>query len=119
DFDYSIGIDPDGYHVRVGGTDVESAIREPRISAAVSRVARITPVRSHLTELFRRVIDSSQKPGVITEGRDITTVVAPDAAVRILLTASEAARMARRSAEITGQTAQQTAEQLTARDAQD
>jgi cytidylate kinase len=119
DFDYAIGIDPDDYYVRVGGTDVTHAIREPRISAVVSHVARIPEVRAFLVELFRGVIASTQKPGIITEGRDITTVVAPDGQVRILLTASEEARMARRSAEVTGQSAKLVGEQLSARDAQD
>lgn len=119
DFDFSIGIEPDNYFVRVGETDVEAAIREPRISAVVSSVARVLPVRAYLVGLFRHVIETSPKAGVITEGRDITTVVCPDAPVRILLTASEEARMARRSAEITGQSAQEVAKQLSSRDAQD
>ncbi|AWB88953.1 (d)CMP kinase [Salinibacterium hongtaonis] len=119
DFDYAIGIDPDNYFVRVGGIDVEEAIREPRISAIVSSVARILPVRAYLVELFRHVIETSDTPGIITEGRDITTVVCPDAPVRILLTASEEARMARRSAEISGQSAADVAKNLLSRDAQD
>jgi cytidylate kinase len=118
-FDYSIGVDPDHYFVRVGDTDVTEAIREPRISAVVSHVARVPEVRARLVELFRSVIASSVRPGIITEGRDITTVVAPTAGVRILLTASEEARMARRSAEVTGQSAKLVGEQLSARDAQD
>ncbi len=119
DFDYAIGVDPDDYFVRVGGQDVTEAIRDPRVSAAVSRVARVPAVRTHLTALFREVIARGDRPGVITEGRDITTVVAPDAEVRILLTASEEARIARRSAEVTGQSAQLVGQQLSARDAQD
>ena len=59
------------------------------------------------------------KPGIIVEGRDITTVVAPDAPVRILLTATEEARMARRSAELSTESAAKTAQQLSSRDAQD
>ncbi len=119
DFDYEIGVDPDNYFVRVGEADVTNAIREPRVSAVVSSIARVPAVRAHLTRLFRDVIAGGQRPGVITEGRDITTVVAPDAQVRILLTASEEARMARRSAEVTGQSAQLVGQQLSARDAQD
>ena len=65
------------------------------------------------------MITASTKPGIIIEGRDITTVVAPDASVRILLTASEQARMARRSAEITGVSADAVGLQLSSRDAQD
>jgi cytidylate kinase len=119
DFDYQIGTDPDHYFVRVGQTNVTHAIREPRVTAVVSAVARIPQVRAHLTRLFRGVIAASERPGIITEGRDITTVVAVDADVRILLTASEEARMARRSAEVPGQSAQSVGEQLSARDAQD
>jgi cytidylate kinase len=118
-FEYEIGVDPDHYFVRVGKTDVADAIRDPRVSAVVSNVARIPAVRAHLTALFREVIAHGDRPGVITEGRDITTVVAPEAQVRILLTASEEARMARRSAEVTGQSAQLVGQQLSARDAQD
>ncbi|HXD61043.1 MAG TPA: (d)CMP kinase [Lacisediminihabitans sp.] len=118
-FDYRIGVDPDDYFVRVGAADVTEAIRDPRVSAVVSSIARVPAVRAHLTALFRDVIANGSKPGVITEGRDITTVVAPDADVRILLTASEEARMARRSAEVTGQSAQLVGQQLSARDAQD
>ncbi|MCU1545356.1 MAG: cmk [Homoserinimonas sp.] len=118
-FTYRLGVDPDNYFVRVGETDVETAIREPRVSAVVSHIARVLPVRAHLVELFRRTIAATTKPGIITEGRDITTVVSPDAQVRILLTASEEARMGRRAAEVSGQSAEDVAKQLTARDAQD
>ncbi len=76
-------------------------------------------MRVHLVGLFRRVIESSIKPGIIVEGRDITTVVAPDARVRILLTASPEARMSRRSAELTGVFAETAGQQITARDVQD
>ena len=118
-FEYSIGIDPDKFFVRVGSEDVTEDIREPRVSAIVSRVARIPEVRSYLVELFRSIIASSSRPGIIVEGRDITTVVAPDAEVRILLTATEEARMGRRSAEIAGVSAEKTAQELSSRDAQD
>lgn len=119
EFDYRLGVDPDDYFVRVGETDVVEAIREPRVSAVVSHIARVPEVRAYLVDLFRRVIASGDRPGIITEGRDITTVVSPDAPVRILLTASEEARMGRRAAEIIGQSAQDVARELTARDRQD
>lgn len=118
-FDYRIGTDPDRYFVSVGSTDVTEAIREPRVTAVVSDIARIPAVRAHLVELFRRVIRGTERPGIITEGRDITTVVAPDGDVRILLTASEEARMARRSAELTDVPAEITARQLADRDRRD
>jgi len=119
DFDYSIGIEPADYYVRVGETDVTEAIREPRVTAVVSAVARVPEVRTFMVGLFRTVIASSAKEGIVVEGRDITTVVAPDARVRILLTATEEARMARRSAELSTESAAKTAQQLSSRDAQD
>ena len=118
-FDYEIGIDPDDYFVRVGGVDVTHEIRDPRISAVVSQVARVPVVRAYLVDLFRGVIERSERPGIITEGRDITTVVCPGADVRILLTASEEARMGRRSAELPSESAAVVAEKLGSRDAQD
>jgi cytidylate kinase len=119
DFDYSIGTEPDGYFVKVGAVDVTEAIREPRVTGVVSAVARIPEVRAYLVGLFRGIIYSTDHPGIIVEGRDITTVVAPDAPARILLTATEEARMARRSAEVTTESAAKTAQQLSSRDAQD
>lgn len=118
-FDYRIGTDPAGYAVHVGGVDVTEAIRDPVISAVVSRVARVPEVREHLIELFRASMATTPKPGIVVEGRDITTVVAPDAPVRILLTASEAVRIARRSAELVGPSADTAGEQLRRRDQAD
>jgi CMP/dCMP kinase len=119
EFDYAIGVDPDDYFVRVGSVDVTGAIREPRVTAVVSAVARIPEVRTYLIGVFRTIVATSDRPGMIVEGRDITTVVAPDAHVRILLTASEDVRMSRRSAEVSTESAEKTAQQLRSRDAQD
>ena len=118
-FAYRIGTDPAGYAVHVGDVDVTVAIRDPEISAVVSRVARVPEVRAHLIELFRGIIADEPRPGVVVEGRDITTVVAPDAPVRILLTAAEDVRIARRSAELVGDSAQAAGEQLHRRDEAD
>ena len=118
-FDYSIGTDPDGYAVHVGGTDVTDSIREPPVSATVSAVARVPEVRAHLTALFRSIIRDTPQDGIIVEGRDITTVVAPDATARILLTASEDARMSRRSAELATESASDVAIALQKRDRAD
>ncbi|MFF2633843.1 (d)CMP kinase [Microbacterium sp. NPDC058021] len=119
DFDYAISLDPDDYWVRVGAADVTDAIREPRVSAAVSGVARVPAVREAVNALFRALVASSGRPGVIVEGRDITTVVAPDAPVRILLTAAPEVRAARRSAEVATQDAAAVADALHRRDAAD
>jgi cytidylate kinase len=118
-FGYSIGIDPRDYFVHVNDVDITEAIREPRVTEAVSAVAKIPEVRSHLLDLFRHIMATTDKPGIIAEGRDITTVVAPDATARILLTASEEARMARRAAELPQQAGDDTASALRARDQAD
>lgn len=119
EFPYAISLDPDDYWVRVGGVDVTAAIREPRVSSAVSGVARVPAVRERVNELFRALVAASGRPGVVVEGRDITTVVAPDAPVRILLTAAPEVRAARRSAELATHDAAAVAEALHRRDAAD
>lgn len=118
-FDYAISLDPDAYWVRVGSSDVTDAIREPRVSDAVSGVARVPAVRQSVNALFRALVARSGRPGVVVEGRDITTVVAPDAPVRILLTAAPEIRAARRSAELTTHDAATVAAALHQRDASD
>ncbi|MCB7137420.1 (d)CMP kinase [Cellulosimicrobium marinum] len=103
-----VGLDPDAPTVHVDGTDVGEAIRTTEISTAVSAVATNLEVRAELRRLQRDVIESERQGGfsagrgVVAEGRDITTVVAPDADVRVLLTASEEARLARRSLDVHG-----------------
>ena len=109
---------PESTTVMVGDTDVTDAIREPRITAVVSDVARIPEVRVALTEMFRATIAATRGAGIVVEGRDITTVVAPDAEVRILLTADEEVRIARRARELSPGAAS-TAAQLRERDQKD
>lgn len=117
--DYSIGTDASADNVvRVGLTDVTAAIREPRVAEAVSAVARISGVRDYMVALYRRTIADIHAPGIVVEGRDITTVVAPHADVRVLLTASPEVRAARRAGEQGSSTAQ-TAESIAKRDASD
>ena len=119
EFDYSISIDPDNYWVKVGSKDITEAIREQEVAEFVSQVARIPAVRTFMKSLTHKIVAESGLPGVIVEGRDITTVVAPDAPVRILLTASEAVRLRRRSAELSESAAASVARQVTERDASD
>lgn len=119
DFDYRIGTDPATSHVYVGDTDVTEAIRTPEVTAVVSAIARVPEVRAFLTGLFRDIIRKTDRDGIVVEGRDITTVVCPDAPVRILLTADEAVRMARRSAELAGHSAAHVGEALRRRDEAD
>ncbi|WP_285113773.1 (d)CMP kinase [Leifsonia sp. fls2-241-R2A-40a] len=119
DFDYRIGTDPSTYHVFVGDHDVTEPIRTPEVTAVVAPIARVPEVRAFLTQLFRDIIRTTERDGIVVEGRDITTVVCPDAPVRILLTADEAVRMARRSAELADHSAAHVGEALRRRDAAD
>ena len=99
-----LSTDPQDQRVVVGGTDVTDDIRTTAISSEVSKVATNTGVRPILQQAQRdrMAAIAAETGGVVAEGRDITTVVAPDALVRLLLTASEEARLRRRSAEVHG-----------------
>lgn len=106
DLPLAVGTDPDAPTVSVAGTDVSQAIRTTRVSTSVSAVATNLEVRAELQQRQRDLMAqiAQETGGVVAEGRDITTVVAPDASVRVLLTASEEARLRRRSAELHGST---------------
>ncbi|MGX9901682.1 (d)CMP kinase [Arthrobacter sp. SA17] len=106
-------------YVRVGGAEVTQEIREPAISAAVSAVATTLGARTELIRRQRELIEQHHRR-IVVEGRDITTVVAPGAEVRMLLTASEEARLRRRGIQLGGsQNEQELAAQVTHRDAKD
>lgn len=114
--------DPDVEAVRVGGTDVTEAIRGPEVTDTVSTVAVVIPVREEAHRRQRAAIAAAGR--MVAEGRDITTVVAPDAHARVLLTASEAVRTARRSGQLaaageTGVDAGTAHRQVAGRDARD
>jgi cytidylate kinase len=96
-----VGTDPDSPWVTVGGQDVSGAIRTQEVTGAVSAVARVPQVRTRLVGLQRDIIAQAraESRGIVAEGRDIGTVVAPDAVVKVYLTASEQARAQRRTAE--------------------
>lgn len=90
--------DPTAPGVEVDGVDITRAVRDSAISAVVSSVARHVPVREILIARQRQYIGEARRgPGIVAEGRDLTTVVAPEAPVRLLLSASEQARLARRA----------------------
>ncbi len=113
------GTDPNHESIVVAGLDVSQQIRSPRISESVSAVAAVPQVRHLLIELQRQLIAQAKK-GIVAEGRDITTVVAPDASARILLTASEEVRMARRGMQLGGSQSQhQLKKQVADRDQKD
>ena len=93
----SIGTDPIDPHFLANGTDVSAAIRGPAVTGAVSAVAAVPAVRRQLVAQQQAII--AEHPRIVVEGRDIASVVAPDATLKVYLTASAAARAQRRSAE--------------------
>jgi cytidylate kinase len=97
-----LSTDPDAPAVTVDCTDVTGAIRSREVSNAVSAVARVPEVRAHLVALQQEIIVAACRAGegIVAEGRDIGTVVAPDAALKVFLTASETVRARRRSADL-------------------
>ncbi|GAA1486036.1 bifunctional cytidylate kinase/GTPase Der [Brachybacterium fresconis] len=123
--DLDLGTDPAGATVAVGGTDITAEIRTERISQRVSDVATNTLVRAILQRRQREVLfaTAGARGFCVAEGRDITTVVAPDAHVRVLLTASDEERMRRRAAELdledTEDTRARMADQVLRRDRDD
>ncbi len=119
DFAYDISLDPAVDSVRVGRVDVTNAIREARISLAVSAIARNLRVRDWMRDHARALVESSAFPGVVVEGRDITTVVFPSAQTRILLTAREEVRIGRRAGDVVGRDLAETTASVRERDAKD
>jgi len=118
DAQLEISVDPDAELVTIAGQDVTQAIREPRISENVSAVATNLDARAELVRRQQEIIAANER--IVAEGRDITTVVAPDADARILLTASEEARLRRRGLQLGGtQNDAQLEAQVLARDAKD
>jgi len=90
--------DPDNPITLCGGVDVSTAIRTPEVTSAVSRISAWPEVRQSLLALQRRIIESA-KNGIVVEGRDIGTVVAPQAQLKIWLQADISARAIRRDIE--------------------
>lgn len=93
-----VSTDPGDPWTRVDGRDVSEAIRTREVSQQVSLVARVPQVRERLIAMQRAII-AEAGPGIVAEGRDIGTVVAPDAQVKVFLTADSQARARRRAAE--------------------
>lgn len=88
---------PDGQHVFLCGEDVSALIRTPEVSLAASGVSAQGPVRAHLLGLQREM---AQNQDVVMDGRDIGTVILPQAQVKIFLTASSEERARRRYQEL-------------------
>ena len=91
----SVGYDPDEDRSYLDGEDVSSEIRGDAVTRAVSAVSSVPAVRTRLVELQRTMADG--QGSVVVEGRDIGTVVLPDADVKLFLTASAETRARRRN----------------------
>lgn len=93
--DFVHAFDPEQQTFTVAETDYTKRIRSTEGSQAASAVAQISEVRTRMVALFRELM-RGEGTGTVAEGRDLTTVVAPDATLRLLVTAREDVRMARR-----------------------
>ncbi|NMH78627.1 (d)CMP kinase [Pseudonocardia xinjiangensis] len=93
-------VDPDAPRILLSGEDVEAEIRGPAVTAAVSAVSAVPAVRAALVARQRTIVaDAVVDGGIVVEGRDIGSVVVPDAPLKVYLTASEHVRAARRGAQ--------------------
>ncbi|HBJ73575.1 MAG TPA: (d)CMP kinase [Actinobacteria bacterium] len=99
--DIASGSNPEQPTIEVDGTDVADAIREDRITAAVSAVSAVPRVRQILVQKQRDAAQTAMRSGtgIVVEGRDITTVVLPNAHLKIFLTADPEVRAQRRAKE--------------------
>jgi cytidylate kinase len=98
--DLIIGTDPTDPHTTLDGTNVDGPIRSAEVTSSVSAVSAVPAVRQILVARQREIIAEARGgAGIVVEGRDIGSVVAPDAELKVFLTASEIERARRRSAE--------------------
>jgi CMP/dCMP kinase len=111
-----ITLDPGGFRVRLNGEDVSDQIRTPEVSAAASRIAVIPGVRRVLVEK-QRIMGSITS--IVMEGRDIGTVVFPDADVKIYLDADARERVRRRRNEMHEPDEEELTQQMRERDERD
>lgn len=111
------GTDPAGPTIHADDTDVSVEIRGVAVTEAVSPVSAVPEVRARLVALQREAITAvGAGGGIVVEGRDIASVVWPDAPVKVYLTADDSARAARRAAEEGGSDVAATRELLLSRD---
>lgn len=112
----TLSTDPSVAAVMVDGVDVSREIRQPDVTAAVSAVSAYPEVRRHLLVLQRAALGAD---GAVAEGRDIATVVAPDAGVKVYLDARPEVRAKRRAGELPSSDHQRVASDLARRDGLD
>lgn len=112
------GTDPQDPTIEADGVDVSEPIRGDEVTAAVSPVATVPEVRRQLVDLQRKLI-ADAPGGIVVEGRDIGTVVAPDAGLKVYLVADPVARAQRRALELGVEDAEAMQQALARRDAID
>lgn len=110
EMDLRLDSDPLDPHVYVEGIEVTDQIRTKRIAEKVSKVATNLQVREWMAGKQRQLMLQAREDGtgMVAEGRDITTVVCPEADVRVLLLADEASRLRRRTRELYGEITKET-----------
>jgi CMP/dCMP kinase len=113
----SVTLEMNGSQIRVDGHDATIEIRDPEVSRAVSIVAANSAVRDELRQRQREWVQ--QRGGAVVEGRDIGTVVVPEATLKVYLTATPEVRAARRAAEVTGLNYETVAADMVRRDTLD
>lgn len=96
----SFNADPKKPTISIGARDISTEIRSMEVTSKVSQISALVDIRKELLTIQRMIIESADK-GIVVEGRDIGTVVYPDAALKIYLTADIIARTSRREEEIT------------------
>jgi len=111
-----ISTDPENFYIKIDSQDVTQEIRTQRITDSVSQVSAHQQVRSWMVDLQREIMNNLGD--IVMEGRDIATVVVPEADVKIFVTADLAQRAVRRSAELE-QTESVTQQSLINRDTKD
>ena len=114
----AISTDPNRPRVSIDGRDVTKSIRDPETSAIVSAVAVVPKAREILTAKMREIIAAHGRR-IVVEGRDITTVVAPDAELRLLLTADPKVRIGRRAGQLRDVDAETISDSILRRDRDD
>lgn len=105
-----------GPNVILDGEDVTAEIRAPQVTACVSHVSSHVQVRERMVGVQRRMVGEQ---GAVVEGRDIGTVVLPDADLKIFLTADPSERAKRRAAELAGSDPAEILEEILERDRSD
>jgi GTP-binding protein len=95
----SFSADPKKPITSLGARDISTEIRSMEVTSKVSQISALVDIRNELLQTQRRIIESADK-GIVVEGRDIGTVVYPDAALKIYLTADISVRTSRREDEI-------------------